>query len=700
MDSESSQAPTADTIEKIVGRLAVELQLQARLRPLTDVAQGTLETDPFQWLISAAKLTGIFLVRAKLHKVQDIFAYVSEGKPVVLFCGNNGTFVLERRSGRSIEATQISGHSPTVLISRRRLRRILSRSKDLHTFVANKQLECDSLSSAHVHGDGSHQHPTPLRRFLALLNLDHRDIKLVFLFASVAGILALATPLAVESLVNVVSWGSYMQPLIVLGGMLLVCLGIAGILRILQTMVVETIQCRQFVRIVSDLAHRFPRANQKALEGEFPRELANRVFDIMIIQKATAVLFLDGVNILLTTTLGMILLAFYHPFLLGFDIVLLISMVSITWMLGGGGTRTAIAESVAKYQVIHWLQDVIAFPAAFKVNGGEALAIHHADQLTARYINARGRQFRVVLRQTVFAIGLQVVALTAVLTLGGWLVIDGQLTLGQLVASELVVTTVVGAFSKAGKSLENFYDLMAGVDKVGHLLDIPADPMVILGALPAGPASVGWSDLIFNSHSTTTKIPQGVIQAGARIAVVGDDVAGRSLFARALAGLADPGQGFIEIAGIDVMRVASVAEGKLVAYAGSSEVFHAALFDNVGLGRRSVNHDRARQVLAQVGLSEAVLNFADGLDTTLQTGGYPLTVIQARQLMLARAMAASPKLLIVDGILDHLNSQDRDAIWNILAAKDAVWTLVVSTNRKDIADLCDTQIDVRRTASG
>ena len=104
----------------------------------------------------------------------------------------------------------------------------------------------------------AHDHPTPLHRFLGLLHLDRRDIFTVILFAFVAGILALATPLAVESLVNVVSWGTYVQPLIVLGLMLLTCLGIAGVLKVLQAIGVELIQRRQFVRIVSDLAHRFP----------------------------------------------------------------------------------------------------------------------------------------------------------------------------------------------------------------------------------------------------------------------------------------------------------------------------------------------------------------------------------------------------------------------------------------------------------
>ena len=124
-------------------------------------------------------------------------------------------------------------------------------------------------------------------------------------------------------------------------------------------------------------------------------------------------------------------------------------------------------------------------------------------------------------------------------------------------------------------------------------------------------------------------------------------------------------------------------------------MFHATLRENVDLGRRSVSHDRVREVLSQVGLAETVLKLPNGLDTKLQTGGYPLTELQSKQLMLARAMAASPKLLVVDGILDDLNTESRHATWRVLAAENAGWTLVASTNRSDVAELCDTQIAIR-----
>ena len=59
--------------------------------------------------------------------------------------------------------------------------------------------------------------------------------------------------------------------------------------------------------------------------------------------------------------------------------------------------------------------------------------------------------------------------------LGGWLVVAGQLTLGQLVASELIITAIVAAVAKLGKQIESFYDLMAATDKLGVLLDLPLE---------------------------------------------------------------------------------------------------------------------------------------------------------------------------------------------------------------------------------
>ena len=680
-----------DVIRRVIRRMAVSLDLHG----FGDWVDLTGIPDEEAWEQEAfregCRQLGIFTARLDNVSLKTLIDVIHDGHLVVIPHRNGDYTILERQVGSRIEFTAVNGTLKHGTMSKRAVQQLFEDS-DEGMLVAKRELECDTLS-AHVDAAYGHdEHATPLKRFFQLLKLEANDIWTVVLFALVSGILALSTPLAVESLVNVVSWGTYLQPLVVLALILLAALGLAGVLKVLQTVVVEIIQRRQFVRIVGDLAHRFPRAKRSYLKGHYPRELANRVFDIMTIQKATAVLLLDGVSIVLTTSMGMLLLAFYHPFLLGFNVVLLLTMLSITWLLGRGGIRTSIDESIAKYKIAHWLQDVISFPAAFKVNGGEALAIERANTLAAEYLLAREGQFRVVIRQVAFAIGLQVFASTAVLGLGGWLVINRQLTLGQLVASELVVTVVVGAFAKAGKSLEKFYDLMAGIDKVGHLLDIPVDFRRGRASLPDEPVAVQWQDLEIEFGSNRRAVPAGRVEPGEHLAVLSEDSTSQSLLISALAGLSTPNSGAIEIAGMGASEAASAGLGRLVALAQNIEIFHANVAENVSLDRPGIGRDQVHKALHAVGLADVIRALPDGWDTDLTTDGYPLSREQKVRLMLARAIVAQPKVLLIDRLLDELPANERGDIWASIKQLAASCTIILTTSDSQIANQCDRQI--------
>lgn len=701
-DQDGISRPTSEQLYKILTCVGQSLGVPVERADVQ--ADNGDSVDPLGGLLATAAHVGIAISEVDPQSAIELIGFVREGFQVILATDGPRFIVLQSMTGQQVEALEIAVSMTPRVLTRGEIGKLVRGTQSPRCLVCKNELECDAISSVarknvpHDDDDGHHhEHIPPFRRWIGLLSYDKRDISAVFLFAFVAGVLMLATPLAVESLVNVVSWGTYLQPLLILGLMLLVCLGIAGVLRVLQTVVVELIQRRQFVRIVGDLAHRFPRADRTSLKSEYPRELANRVFDIMTIQKATATLLLDGVSIILTTVIGLVLLAFYHPFLLGFDIVLFIAMVTVTWVLGRGGVRTAIKESITKYRVAHWLQDVIAMPSVFKTGGGEKLAAQRANQLTADYIQARQDQFRVILRQVIFAIGLQAIASTALLALGGWLVIDRQLTLGQLVASELVVTTVVGAFAKAGKSLEKLYDLLAGIDKVGHLIDVPTDERHELGELPDGPAEVSWRELTFNTLTSSSKIPPLTIQPGSRVAIVGDDINGRKMLVQTFAGLVAPSSGIAQIAGYDCSHISANANGRFVGYAGRNDIFHGTLRENVDLGRTGFGQHTVRAVLLQVGLGDVISQLPDGLYSRLQTDGFPLTEIQAKKVTLARAMLSAPRLLIVDGLLDDFSAKDRELIWKNISAPENPWTLVVNTNHDDVAKLCDTQITVRQS---
>ncbi|MEM9825992.1 MAG: ABC transporter ATP-binding protein [Planctomycetota bacterium] len=711
-DSETpaiSLGPAGEMVYQAIARIATALEVQTdRARAAIDCGDQYDPETLSEQLIASARMIGVQLTLIDDERSVDQLGALDEGY-VWVRVQQGRIDVVGRRIGGRFGHTQIDNQVVDGEVTRGGVAKLLRHQGDDLLLLAKRNLDCQALGVGIVDegytdtipqgvslaGGGGHSAPSPISRFVALLNLERRDIFLVIIFGLVAGVLALATPLAVESLINVVSWGIAFQPLVVLGVILFACLGMAGVLRLLQVIVVEMIQRRQFVRIVGDLSHRFARVRLQDLEGEFPRESANRVFDVMTIQKASSTLLTDGIALILTTILGMILLAFYHPLLLGFDAVLVIAMVGVTWVLGRGGIRTAISESKTKYKVVHWLQDVLDMPEVFKVGGGETLAVRRANQLTSDYIRARTRQFRVLIRQTAFAISLQVIASTVVLALGGYLVIEGQLTLGQLVASEFVVTVVVGAFAKAGKSLEKYYDVMAGIDKVGHLIDYSVDPRTVAPLNTRTPFPVRWSDLSFDRPSSRSTISASQLSPGSVTALIGNDPIGVSDLARSMAGLATPDRGVLSVGPHEPASLAGGGTGEEIGYVGVAKIFHGTIQENIDLGRLGIGIDQVAEVLNDLQLAEVFSSLPDGLQTKLQTDGYPLDSRQSLLLNLARAIVVRPNLLILDHCLDRLDRETVDRIWPVLTGRGASWTLVVATVNPELARRCKNQISVR-----
>ncbi|MEZ6120561.1 MAG: hypothetical protein R3C28_28845 [Pirellulaceae bacterium] len=275
--------------------------------------------------------------------------------------------------------------------------------RDSHRWViAQPALPCDT--SSRFSSEPTVRPVSPFSRLLALIQPERSDLWAVLIFSIVVGVLALATPIAIEALVNTVAFGRYLQPVFVLAFMLLTFMGFAAAIKTLITYVVEIIQRRLFIRVVEDLAYRLPRVQSTALDNTYGPELVNRFFDIVNVQKVAAKLLLDGVTVILQTIIGMIVLAFYHPFLLGFDLVLVICIGFVIFILGRGAVKTAIKESKTKYAIEAWLEELIRHPTAFKFHSGAQFGLDRADKLAVDYLNARKKHFRILLRQIIFAL--------------------------------------------------------------------------------------------------------------------------------------------------------------------------------------------------------------------------------------------------------------------------------------------------------
>lgn len=571
-----------------------------------------------------------------------------------------------------------------------------SRSATTRWVIGEPALGCAHDPEPHRHdsGPGAHQPiapPLAWERLIKLLQPERGDIGAIIVFSLVVGLLTLATPIAVEALVNTVAFGRYLQPVVVLALLLFTFLGFAALIRALLAYIVEIVQRRLFVRVVADLAYRLPRVQQTAVDHYYGPTLVNHFFDVVTVQKVASMLLLDGIAIALQTLIGMLVLAFYHPFLLGFDLMLLALMAFAIFVLGRGAIRSSIDESKAKYALAGWLEELLRFPTVFKLHGGSQFGLDRADHLAIDWLQARRSHFRIVFRQILFAFGLQAVAATTLLGLGGWLVIRGQLTLGQLVAAELIVMLIVSSFAKIGKHMENFYDLMAAMEKLGKLFDLPIEPHDKLFHLRGGfPARVAVRQVSYRyDHEEVLRDVDFEIEPGEVVALVGPPGSGKSTLVDILCGLRQPLHGHVELDGIDLRELRPDSLREHMALTRLPEIFQGTIDENVHLNRPNISALDVRRAISAVGLLDEILKLPDGLNTWVQTQGAPLTTIQAVRLMLARAIVDRPRLLLIDGTLDLLPDGLIATVMSSLHEPNGPWTVLIVTGRQRVMDACD-----------
>ncbi|MBX7223113.1 MAG: ATP-binding cassette domain-containing protein [Blastocatellia bacterium] len=535
------------------------------------------------------------------------------------------------------------------------------------------------MSNTTAHHESHEQHPTPFARLRAMLWEDRSDLTVFVIYTIFSGILALAVPLAVQGLVNTIAANLFTQPLVVLTLMVFGGLLFAGCIKLLKLALVEVLQQRIFARVALQLAQQLPRIKESALGEEYAPELVNRFFDVLTIQKTFAKLMLDGWTAVLQVILGLVVMAFYSPVLLAFDVVLLVFVGFNIGVLGIGGLRTSIKESKEKYRVAEWLEEIGRCHTSFKMDGLAGYLVHRADKMVVNYIQARRSHFRVTFRQ---AIGNQLFQATAgagILAIGGWLVINRQLTLGQLVAAELIVSGVLTALDKLMKQLEDMYDLLTGIDKVGHVTDLPMERE---GGREVPSRSEGATVTCRSVHfSYANRIPilTGLnlqIESGERISLVGASGAGKSTLASLLCGMQEPTHGTVEVNGVDVRDADLESLRIIVALVGdANEIFEGTIEENLVVGR-DVSHEDIRWALEMTQLTNDLVHFPQGIKSRLVSSGRNLSRGQMQRLLIARAIVDRPQLLILDEAFTGIDEKTKLRMLDSFYAPENKWTII------------------------
>jgi ABC-type bacteriocin/lantibiotic exporter with double-glycine peptidase domain len=278
------------------------------------------------------------------------------------------------------------------------------------------------------------------------------------------------------------------------------------------------------------------------------------------------------------------------------------------------------------------------------------------------------------------------------LGIGGVLVIEQTLTLGQLVASELIVSGVLTGITKFAKMLETLYDMVASLSKLDSLLDIPLES-VDGEELPRLdiPAAVTFKDVGFHDAGRVVlRSISASFPPGSRNVVIGANSSGKSLLGELLYELAYPTSGVIEIDGHNLIDIRSESIRRQVGLVRGIEVFRGTIEENLRLGRSDLSLKDVRTVLEGVGLLGDVEKLPEQLNTILGEDSWPLSKGQAYRLMIARAIIHRPRLLIIDEAIDSFDPTALErSIIPAICCPQAPWTLIVLTHNPALAGLFD-----------
>jgi len=297
---------------------------------------------------------------------------------------------------------------------------------------------------------------SPWKRFTSLLELDRKDIRQIFYYAIFAGLVALTLPLGIQAIINLIQGAQVSTSWIVL--VVLVTVGVAfqGVLQLMQIRILENMQQKIFTRASFEFAYRFPKIKIEELRNYYPPELANRFFDVLAIQKGLSKILIDFPTAALQIIFGLMLLSFYHPFFIIYGLLLVILIYVVFKFTANKGLETSLVESKSKYKVAHWIQEVSRSLISFKLSGTTNLAMDRNDILTTNYLDARENHFKILVKQFIQLIGFKILVTSGLLVIGGLLVLNQQMNIGQFVAAEIIILLVISSVEKLINGLESF----------------------------------------------------------------------------------------------------------------------------------------------------------------------------------------------------------------------------------------------------
>ncbi|MBZ5855476.1 peptidase domain-containing ABC transporter [Flavihumibacter profundi] len=536
-----------------------------------------------------------------------------------------------------------------------------------------------------------------LSKIYQLLQLDRKDISAIYMFAILAGMVQLSLPLGIQSVIGFVMAGSVSTSIVVLIALVVTGTFLFGLLQVKQLSVIEKLKQKIFLRHGLEFSDRLPRLDIEELDNYHLPELVNRFFDTISLQKGLEKLLLDLPTAVIQIFLGLLLLSFYHPVFIGFGIALLTIIILIIRTTSANGLSAAMRSSDEKYKLVAWLQETARLVKSFKY-ANSSFHVTRTDKLIGNHLEARTSYFNVLLVQFWSLISFKVIITASMLIVGTYLLIEQQINVGQFIAADIVIISIIGSVEKLILSLDKVYDAMVSVEKLGKVTEarienggnfiLPgSDKGVAVQFSNTGYAYPNGSEILDNINIS--------IEPGHWLQISGPSGTGKSTMLRLLTGAYKNFRGSILI---DNQPIGSYNLESLRSLTGillsSQDIFEGTVWENINIGNDQVSLQEVTDYADKIGLLHFVHADPMGFDRQLDATGKKLPKHIRQKILLLRALIGNNRLLLLEEPFKYLTEKETNALVACLKGKRST-TVLIATEKERLLPGCNSILSLK-----
>jgi ABC-type bacteriocin/lantibiotic exporter with double-glycine peptidase domain len=518
------------------------------------------------------------------------------------------------------------------------------------------------------------------RKLVAVLQLDKKEVSAIYIYAILAGLVQLVTPLGIQSIIGFVMAGALSTSIVVLIAVVVLGVFLNGLFQIRQLQIIEKIKQKIYTRDALSFAQKIPHLNLEKLDNYYLPELVNRFFDTINLQKGIEKILLEIPAAFIQILFGIILLSLYHPIFIAFGIVLVLLLyIILATTLPKGFTKSLLASDY-KYKTAGWLQELARVVKTFKYGEKTSLHIEKTDDLVSNYLVARTSYFKILLTQFWSLVVFKIIITAAMLIVGVYLLLNQQINIGQFIAADIVILAVISSVEKLIQTLDKAYDTLTAIEKLDKIKSAELESAGSEKITTNNGIKIDFKNVSF-SYPNGKSVLNDVnidIKEGEKVLIVGNSGSGKSTLLRLLTGTFTNFTGSIRINNI---ALGSYSIDSLRSNTGvlisQQDIFQGTIRDNVTMGDSSITNDDLYNITKITGLESFVEELEIGFDTVIDPAGKKLPEKIKQGVLLARALLSKKSLMLLENPFDGL---EKDTIENVkaLMAKSENTTMLVT----------------------